>query len=387
MKKTFKMVLSTTLAAAIVACSSLFGAYANGENLEEFMETAAEDTFDMARAVVSSGTYYISNVQFDDKVMQIDNNASPSTSGAILELWGFDGGTYQQWKLSRLYNGGYSIRSVASGLALTAPEKPDAPLTQTEYTSADTQQWNIIRTSDNLFKLSPKSNPSYFMSAGSGAFTSNGRNVEMRSNQSDNKDEWYFLNIQKKFTQITVYSDDLSFNSAVREKYMKNAQAYGTTYTNINKANFLSELKSSNFFGAMIHGRSDELQLPNGEILTISDISNIPDSSFKNVKIVILTSCYAGMEFVDLLHSKGVNVVIGFLGEIEQNTAAYWTDALIASLSEGNTVREALNNADEALGNFVKSHQEYAEFAYMIFFGHYTGDSNLDLRPCDYNNL
>ena len=86
MKKTFKMVLSTTLAAAIVACSSLFGAYANGENLEEFTEIAAEDTFDMARAVVSSGTYYISNVQFDDKVMQIDNNASPSTSGAKLEL-------------------------------------------------------------------------------------------------------------------------------------------------------------------------------------------------------------------------------------------------------------------------------------------------------------
>ncbi len=197
------------------------------------------------------------------------------------------------------------------------------------------------------------------------------------------------MDTRRKFTQATVdYSYASSFNEAVRESYEKNAHAYGTTYIGINKEYFLSELKGSNYFGAMLHGRTNELQLSNGEILTTSDISSIPNSSFDKVKVVILTSCSAGMEFVDLLRSKGVKVVIGFLGQIEQNTAAYWTDQLIASLSEGNTVREALDYADEALKKeFSENDPDYKEPINLIINGRYTGDSYLDYSPCKDNNL
>ncbi len=195
-----KRIISTIVAFAVtvIIFSSPWGNnYAQGVEAEEFNETVEYTSDEAARSAISSGTYYISNVQFD-KVVQIDDNVSPSTSGAILELWDNDKGTDQQWKVSRLYNGYFYIRSVASDLAITAPGTANNALTLTAYTGTDEQQWQITLTSDKMLKLSPKSNPSYFMSAGSGVFTSNGRNVEMRSNQSDNKDEWYFFGYQKE---------------------------------------------------------------------------------------------------------------------------------------------------------------------------------------------
>lgn len=334
---------------------------------------------------IDNGTYYISNVKFD-KLVQIDDNASSTEDGAILELWGRDGASDQKWKLESLSNGYYKILSSASNKAITCPTDTNDALTQKTYTGANTQQWKITDAGNGMFKLSPKSNPSYYMSAGSGIFTSNGRNVEMRTAQSDNKDEWYFLKTTTKYSQVSLdYSSSSSFNENIKKYYEGNAHAYGTTYTSIAESTFVDELTSAKYFGAMLHGGEyeDKLKISSSEVLYLSEIENLPNSDFSSVKIVVLTSCYSGRSggFVDTLLDKGVDVVIGFNGSIEQKTSAYWTDRFIYALSLGNTVEFSIDYADTEL------YEEYENTIYsdqlpLITWGRYTGTSDLSLSPC-----
>lgn len=153
---------------------------------------------------LSNGTYFFNNAEFD-KYMQIDNNASTSEDGAILELWDFDGTSDQKWTLEYLHNGYYKITSYASGKAITAPSEKDDSLTQKDYSVSSDQMWKITSAGNGMHKLKPKSNTSYYMAAGDGIFTSDGRNVEIRSSQSDNKDEWYLTKIQYEANVFNYY--------------------------------------------------------------------------------------------------------------------------------------------------------------------------------------
>ena len=334
---------------------------------------------------IDNGTYYISNVKFD-KLVQIDDNASSTEDGAILELWGRDGASDQKWKIESLSNGYYKILSAVSNKAITAPTDTNDALTQKTYTGANTQQWKITDAGNGMFKLSPKSNSSYYMSAGSGILTSNGRNVEMRTNQSDNKDEWYFLSTTKEYAQVSLdYSSSSSFNENIKKYYEGYAHAYGTTYTSITKSAFVDELTSVNYFGGMLHGGEyeDKLKISSSEVLYLSEISSLPNSDFNSVKVVVLTSCYSGRSggFVDTLLAKGVDVVIGFNGSIEQTTSAYWTDCFIYALSLGNTVEFSIDYADTELYNEYED-TIYASQLSLITWGRYTGTTDLSLTPC-----
>ena len=150
------------------------------------------------------GTYFFSNAEYG-QYMQIDNNSSASAEGAYFELRDFDGATYQRFEIVYIADGYYKILSKASGKALTAPSSLDANIVQQIYTGANTQQWIVTKNSDGRFLFSPRSNPSYYMAAGDGAFTSNGRNIEMRASQSDDKDEWKLTKIQYHASVFNYY--------------------------------------------------------------------------------------------------------------------------------------------------------------------------------------
>ena len=90
---------------------------------------------------------------------------------------------------------------------------------------------------------------------------------------------------------------------------------------------------------------------------------------------------FAAGGFVDTLLSKGVDVVIGFSGLVEQVTGAYWTEQLVYSLSLGNTVEDAMNFADTALYNKYNN-TIYSSQLSLILNGRYTGSTNLSLKPC-----
>ncbi len=89
-----------------------------------------------------------------------------------------------------MWNGYYKIISTYSDKALTAPTGANNDVvTQTDYTGADTQKWKFIEQSDGTYKISPKSNSNYFMSAGDISLTAD-QDLEIRTPQSDGGDKW-----------------------------------------------------------------------------------------------------------------------------------------------------------------------------------------------------
>lgn len=155
---------------------------------------------------IDEGTYFFNNVKYDDKFMQIDNNANTSQSGAKMEIRAFEGSTDQRWNVQHISDGYYKITSVASGLALTASTSTNGAITQTTYTGTNYQKWKILKQSDGTYKISPKSNSSFYMAAGNAEFLS-ARNVETRTAQSDGKDEWVLYRCDLNIVNVEVVYD------------------------------------------------------------------------------------------------------------------------------------------------------------------------------------
>ena len=203
---------------------------------------------------VSNGEYYFQNAKFE-MFAEIDNNASATDEGAIIEIWDFNADDDQRWNITYLYNGYYKIISSASGKALTAPTSTDASITQTVYTGTNKQQWIFTKNTDGTYKLSPRSNEAFYMAAGAGIITARGRNVEMRENQSDNRDDWNLLlvtNYVNLSLKTRVFYDDESVNYS--ENYME------TKYVNA-ASPFLTEFNIE--FEVPAVSASDQLAVSN----------------------------------------------------------------------------------------------------------------------------
>lgn len=151
---------------------------------------------------IDEGIYFFENAQFPGKYMQIDDDSSPSTNGAIMELWDFDGDDDQRWNLDHISDGYYKITSVASGKALTMPTEEGASVTQTPYEETFDRLWYITENSNGTYSLQAYV---FYLAAGDGIFTSDGRNVEGRYEQSDAKDEWK-LHLCNQYAYVTLIS-------------------------------------------------------------------------------------------------------------------------------------------------------------------------------------
>lgn len=157
--------------------------------------------------VVDEGTYFIKNKQHG-VYMQIDDNDAPNydSSGGIMELWDFDGGDYQKWRLNHIGNGYYTISSAKSHLSLAVQSSylntGDKPIVQEPLTAQERHQWKITKSSSGAYIIRPKSGESYetdwCMCAG-GQFldVTDGLNVEQRAyvNNNSYKDEWILQSI------------------------------------------------------------------------------------------------------------------------------------------------------------------------------------------------
>ena len=151
---------------------------------------------------IDEGIYFFENAEFPGKYMQIDDDSSSSTNGAIMELWDFDGDDDQRWNLDHISDGYYKITSVASGKALTMPTEEGASVTQTPYEESFDRLWYITENSNGTYSLQAYV---FYLAAGDGIFTSDGRNVEGRSAQNDAKDEWNLTKIQFSATVYNFY--------------------------------------------------------------------------------------------------------------------------------------------------------------------------------------
>ena len=81
----------------------------------------------------------------------------------------------------------------------------------------------------------------------------------------------------------------------------------------------------------------------------------LADDAFDDLQLVYLGACLTGQggaganNLVNALYNKGADVVIGFTEEIDQDEAYCWTEAFMKSIAKGNTVEQAIKDADDAL--------------------------------------
>ena len=143
---------------------------------------------------IKDGKYYLQNVEFSNSYMQIDDVSNDTIAGVNFEIWGFNGLSNQTWNFEYLHNGYYKITSCHSQKVVSVPSgsinSEGARLQQETYDVSERQQWKITRTTDGLYKISPRSNPNYYIACSSSLGGANGRNIVQRSSCSDNKDEW-----------------------------------------------------------------------------------------------------------------------------------------------------------------------------------------------------
>lgn len=315
-----------------------------------------EVTYVLEDLPVDNGTYYIKNGKFD-KYMQLDDNESPSTEGAILELWDYDGASDQKWTFEYMHNGYYKISSATSGKAITAPTDVNDSITQEDYEVSNNQLWKITVASGGMYKLSPASDLSYYMAAGDGIFTSDGRNVEMRSSQSDNKDEWYIRPLTYAFSIGGEFHSGADVIDAANNwtqcghisTYNINPTASNLNYNNLN-----SEVI---YFSS--HGSQHRLALLNNVFLAdgltnvTADTVEINNFTLPNAKLYVYDACLtasdgdgSGRNLCTETIAAGVDCVIGWTEEIGVTDARNWQTRFQSKLVAGESVISAANYAN-----------------------------------------
>ena len=322
---------------------------------------------------VPNGTYFFRTGQYDN-YMQIDNDAEITDTGSILELWPFDSDANQKWMIEYLNNGYYKIISTASGFALTAPSTKDSSVTQQLYSdSLLTQQWLITIVGDGTYRLSPRSNLTYYLAAGEGIFTDGGRNVEMRESQSNKQDEWYLLNITGSDVLLLGIEDDGHDHKTVYGEIMPQLIDLGYTDFNylittmIPKADVLDAMEQSKIFVSRSHGAANNdgtyIALSNDGTsnLHANDIYDFSTNTAKvdlsNCDLLLFIACNTATHGTQSLPhaavAAGASYSIGFTDGIDCSLANLWVKHFFTHYHDGKSVEEAALEATEDLPLFI----------------------------------
>ncbi|WP_343524845.1 RICIN domain-containing protein [Pedobacter sp.] len=100
---------------------------------------------------LANGTFYIMS-RTSSKVIDVPGGQNGNNTSVW--QWGGTGGTNQQWKLTALAGGYYSIIGVESNRALTAADNTDGGNIQiNDYTGANNQQWQFVALGSNYYRI------------------------------------------------------------------------------------------------------------------------------------------------------------------------------------------------------------------------------------------
>lgn len=326
-----------------------------------------EITYYTSDLAVAPGTYLFCNGEYDNRYMQIDNDALVSDENAILELWDFDGADDQKWEIEYLHNGYYRIMSVASGKAITAPSTTELALRQKEYSMADNQQWKILKTASGMYKIYPRSNTSCYMAAGSGIGTSKGRNVKIRSAQSDNKDEWNLYRLDGTDAMLLgIKSPDHDHITALVDIMPDLAKLGCQDFnyidaTTISKKDLEKGMRAANIFISRSHGGTSTTEsyiclynegYPHFGASDIYNFTNdTPVINLSHCDLMIFAACKSGdMGNRSLPYaavSAGAAHAIGFSGSIICSEANTWLKYFMQFYQEGENIYDAAQHASE----------------------------------------
>ena len=321
-------------------------------------------------ARLADGVYFLRNCQ-SERCMQIDNDASISSSGAVYELCEFDGDDDQRWNIAYVSDGFYKITSVASGLAATAPSSAGNSITQTAYTESDRQLWRITSSEDCMYKLSPRSNTSYNMAVGSGVTASGGQRVIARSLHADSKDEWYLCRINGTEAMLMGISASGHNHKTALGNIMPGILKCGCKNFNfiatdqISRSRVKNSMADAKIYVSRSHGNTDAdgsyiLLADDGTSWIHSDdiydfASREPLVDLSDCDLMLFVACYTGAnESTSLPHAAvaaGAKYAIGFKKSIGCETANQWLEYFFDYYSQGYSVELSANYAALACSN------------------------------------
>lgn len=347
------------------------GATYSGTNIYWYQTlTIAEDM---------SGTYFIKNNELNS-YMQIDDDALSATASATFELWNFNGNTEQKWNIVYLEEGYYKIIYPLSGFALTAPSTIDSNVTQTPYSSLDSQKWKINLES-NSYNLTPKSNTSSYLSAGSETAQSDARTIEIKDNQSDNKSKWNLYKTGSEVMLLGIINDGHDHFSCYSDVINNFGQSYAynvesTSYKPYNSC--LSQMQNSKIFISRSHGGYNEnctwiklfdtgtaSRLYSTYIYDTNSSTALVD--FSDVDIMLYVACdtahggETGSNLATASVNAGADYAIGFEKSINCKGANAWTSYFSQYYAEGYTIETAAQKAADSTAelypNLYKNNQ------------------------------
>ena len=275
----------------------------------------------------------------------------------------------QEWIFTHLGEAVYSIRcadpsaSYYMGVSGDSGSDGQAIVPRTG-TLTSGMKWKIVPTTNGFCKIVPLTGESagrvLAVESNSNGSATNGDLLQQRSYVAG-VHEWCL--VQEKDYALLYrgkYDGDPDMPplmGSVASALTGNAGLIGFSSTAMTNADVRDHLMTSKLFSCVTHGLRDRIETTGGAVFRISDVNAIPDGALDDLELVCLTACRTGEgksgddNLVNALHSKGAGTVIGFTVNINTEAAEYWTDRFMYSLSQGNTIAVAMQDADTAVGN------------------------------------
>ncbi len=337
---------------------------------------------------IPNGEYYIRNKK-TKRYADIKNQEM--SNGTIVHQWSFTGDATQRWVFNLQSNGYYIIKSANSSSAYKLAVKDDGtndnqPIVIQSGTISDGMRWKINAVSSGAYKIQAKVGEANnrALAVNNYLLNINGIDLKQKNYVADSNyiDEWYIIDASEEFSFAKMASEGSFDFSAVDDSLNKYAHKRCEDYSGITKQEYLSLLTGTEYNCTIAHGDDDEraIMINNSQVLELSEIAALPSSNFNSTKLIILVSCYSGYclgpNFVDTLRSKGVDVVVGFTGDIEVNCSLLWAEEFIKALSQVNTVQEADTIADDAVRDAYPG-SYYELVVDQVVSGGYFGNTNL----------
>ena len=283
--------------------------------------------------------FYFGNV--GDRVF-----AEAETTNIKLSL--FEAKDNQKWNLQYLPSGYYVIRCAETGKVLSAPSSINNKVTLNTYTASTAQHWKITKDSNGYYRIASRNNLTRYIS-------SSDSYLYLTNSKSDNSDEWVistYVDYVLAFIVETGTFDTLELVlQNVENSLRTNTHMIGVDQSQMSTDQMLLYLSNTSFFACLTHGTSTTIDTNSG-VLTVSDINSLSNTAFDNLRFVYLGACDTGMpvtsgtNLVDAIYNKGADAVLGFVHQIDQDEGNYWTEQFILSLSYGNTIAQAMVDAD-----------------------------------------
>lgn len=142
---------------------------------------------------VANGTYRIAS--FTNNAIGLDVAGGNTANGANVELWTYDNGSHQQFTLTLLSDGYYTIKAVHSGKVLDVYNGTAANGTNVQtwdWNNIADSEWKIVHNSDNSYTFKSKLNNNFVLDANGGTIA-NGTNIQLWENNNTAAQKWAIL--------------------------------------------------------------------------------------------------------------------------------------------------------------------------------------------------